>query len=130
MTAYREIQIGSREIIAAPAEPAPDLKWLPISDIVIDEAYQRPLLRSNWKAIEKIAREFKWSRFTPVLVAPVEGGKFALIDGQHRTHAAKLRGLPVVPAMIVPMSAEEQAMAFAHVNGNVIKITKIGRAHV
>ena len=103
--------------------PAPILQWIKIADLVVDDRYQRELKFGNWKAIRRIAGQFKWSRFSPVFVAPVEGGKFAIIDGQHRTHAAAICGFSEVPCQIVQMSIEEQAASFAAVNGLVTKVT-------
>lgn len=120
---YRSVDIGSLPKVAGDLVEAPEVRWVPISDIVIDDSYQRPLLKSNWTAITRIAKAFTWARFTPVLLAPVAGGRLALIDGQHRTHAALMRGYTSVPAMIVRMTHEEQAEAFAHVNNDTIKIT-------
>lgn len=105
------------------AGPAPMLQWLKINDLVVDDGYQRSLQRSNWKAIRRIAEQFKWSRFSPVFVAPIEGGRYAIIDGQHRTHAAALCGFDQVPCQVVQMSREEQAASFAAVNGLVTKVT-------
>lgn len=103
--------------------PAPMLQWLAIADLVVDDSYQRDLQRANWTAIRKIAAVFKWSRFSPVFVAPVEGGRYAIIDGQHRTHAAALCGFETVPCQIVQMTHAEQAASFAAVNGLVTKVT-------
>lgn len=105
------------------AGPAPILQWVKITELVVDDTYQRDLKFGNWKAIRRIAAEFKWSRFSPVFVAPVEGGKFAIIDGQHRTHTAAMVGMAEVPCQIVQMDLEEQAAAFAAVNGLVTKVT-------
>jgi hypothetical protein len=52
-----------------------------------------------------------------VVVSPVEGGKFAIIDGQHRTTAAALVGLETVPCQVVIAAAAEQAAAFKAING-------------
>lgn len=103
--------------------PAPILQWIAIVDLVVDDAYQRELKRENRAAIRRIAQRFRWSRFSPVFVAPVEGGKFAIIDGQHRTHAAVLAGHKVVPCQIVQMNPAEQAASFAAINGLVTKVT-------
>lgn len=103
--------------------PAPMLQWLKIADLVVDETYQRDLKPGNWTAIRRIADRFKWSRFSPVFVAPVEGGRYAIIDGQHRTHAAAICGFAEVPCQIVQMSQAEQAASFAAVNGLVTKVT-------
>lgn len=103
--------------------PAPMLQWIPIEQLVVDESYQRDLKRGNWEAIQRIAYNFRWSRFSPVFVAPIEGGRFAIIDGQHRTHAAAACGFEQVPCQVVQMSREEQAASFAAVNGLVTKVT-------
>lgn len=102
---------------------APMLQWLPISSLVVDDGYQRDLKAGNWKAIRRIAAAFSWSRFSPVFVAPVEGGLYAIIDGQHRTHAAALVGIDTVPCQIVQMDPREQAASFAAINGLVTKVT-------
>ena len=99
------------------------LQWIKIADLVIDDTYQRELKPGNWKAIRQIADSFSWSRFSPVFVAPVEGGKFAIIDGQHRTHGAALCGIDEVPCQVVQMDLSEQAASFAAVNGLVTKVT-------
>jgi hypothetical protein len=76
-------------------------------------------------AIRRIAKRFQWSMFSPVFVAPVEGGFYAIIDGQHRTHAAAICGFSQVPCQIVQMTTEQQAAAFAAVNGVVTKVTPV-----
>jgi hypothetical protein len=120
---HRPIDIGDRATLPANPGPAPMLQWLAVDRLVIDDAYQRPLLPGNWKAIEKIAANFQWSRFSPVLVAPVTGGLFAVIDGQHRVHAAAICGIPEVPAMVVQVGIEEQSRAFAWVNSQAIRVS-------
>lgn len=103
--------------------PAPMLHWIRIENLVIDDSYQRELKQGNWNAIRRIAKGFKWSLFSPLFVAPIEGGKFAIVDGQHRTHAAAICGFSEAPCQIVQMSREEQAAAFAVVNGEVTRVT-------
>lgn len=124
MTKWRSIETleGLAKGETSPG-PAPILQWIEIKDLVIDDSYQRPLERKNWSAIRKIAKDFSWSKFSPVFIAPVEGGKFAIIDGQHRTHAAAACGFEQVPCQIVQMTHAEQASAFAAVNGNVTQVT-------
>lgn len=119
----RVIDVAGREQVTAEPGPAPMLQWVKIADLVIDDRYQRPLNKSNWDAIKRIAQAFAWSKFSPVFCAPVEGGKLAIIDGQHRTHAAALCGFESVPAQIVQMTLPEQAGAFSAVNGATIKVT-------
>lgn len=113
----------SGKTVAAEPGPAPMLQWLEIGDLVVDDSYQRELKGENWTAIGRIAASFRWSRFSPVFVAPIEGGKFAIIDGQHRTHAALMCGFERVPCQIVQMDTVEQAASFAAVNGLVTKVS-------
>jgi hypothetical protein len=55
----------------------------------------------------------------------VEGGKFAIIDGQHRTTAAALVGLETVPCQIVVAGREAQAAAFKAINGITTPISRM-----
>lgn len=119
----RPIEILDEEIRAPEEQPAPILDWLPIERLRIDDTYQRALGRVNVQQIRKIAEHFRWSRFTPVLVSPIEGGLYAIIDGQHRTHAAALCGFSAVPAMAVHVPRSEQARAFQWVNQQSIRVT-------
>ena len=100
----------------------PQLIWVAVADLVIDDSYQRPLGRHNWTAIRGIAAAFDWARYTPVMVAPLAdevGGErpaFALIDGQHRAHAALMAGVTHVPALVIDIPVDQQAAAFAAIN--------------
>lgn len=53
--------------------PLPDLLWLPVADLRIDERYQRSVLRVGMNNIRHIAANFHWSKFTAVCVARWEG---------------------------------------------------------
>lgn len=103
--------------------PEPTQQWLPIDKLVIDPEYQRDLNREGRRAIEAIARKFEWTKFSAVVVAPVSLGRYAIIDGQHRTTAAALLGIAAVPCIIQPLDRAGQAAAFAAINGSVTKIT-------
>jgi len=120
---FRPIDITGQPALQPADQAAPMLDWIPIARLVVDDRYQRPITRSGWQTIRRIAEDFRWTRFSPVLVAPVHGGRFAIIDGQHRTHAAAICGMDSVPCMSVHMDTAEQAHAFAGVNGNVTRIT-------
>ncbi|MDH2381449.1 ParB/Srx family N-terminal domain-containing protein [Bradyrhizobium sp. CER78] len=103
--------------------PAPILNWVSIEKLVVDVTYQREIGRRGAANVTQIAENFDWSKFAPVIVAPVEGGFFAIVDGQHRTTAAMLRGQEQVPCQIVQADRAQQAAAYAAVNGNVTKTT-------
>jgi hypothetical protein len=122
MGQFRKVE-AKRQGPVFTAAMVPRLEMVPIGRLVIDDSYQRPMSARSHAAVARIARHFRWSRFSPLLVAPVQGGLFAIIDGQHRAHAAAARGIDAVPAMIVEMSAAEQADAFAAVNGERVSVT-------
>ncbi|MBB5770137.1 hypothetical protein HNP47_000106 [Brevundimonas vesicularis] len=131
MSDYRSI---STEGFSAPAETpscgaAPMLQWLKIDDLVVDDRYQRPIYGAGAKNVRAIASSFQWSKFAPLIVAPVAGGKFAVIDGQHRATAAALRGFDTVPAQVIIADALEQAAAFKAINGQVTRIHALAVQH-
>jgi hypothetical protein len=103
--------------------PAPMLTWIDTDKLVVDDGYQRDIGRRGAINIGLIAQHFDWSKFAPVIVAPVEGGQYAIVDGQHRTTAAMMRGQTSVPCQVVQADRAKQAAAYAAVNGNVTKTT-------
>src|SRR5271155_1962147 len=107
------------------AGAAPMLQWLKIVDLVVDPAYQRPILGKGCQNVDRIARNFCWSCFAPVVVSPVEGGKFAIIDGQHRTTSAAILGFESVPCQIAIAAQEQQAAAFKAINGTTTPISQM-----
>jgi hypothetical protein len=107
------------------AGAAPMLQWLKIADLVVDPAYQRPIVGNGRRNVDRIARAFSWSCFAPVVVSPVEGGKYAIIDGQHRTTSAAIVGFDSVPCQIVIAAREDQAAAFKAINGTTTPISQM-----
>lgn len=119
----RRVQVSDQGRYKSARGARPVLDWLAIDQLVIDGAYQRDLKPGNWKSIRAIAERFSWQMFSPVFVSPIGDARFAIIDGQHRVHAAALCGEPEVPCQIVTMTRSEQAAAFAAVNGQVTAVT-------
>ena len=116
MNEFAEIDITGMKPQELKDQPAPQLVWAPIEDLVIDRTYQRDISGAGRRLISEIAAAFDWARCAPILLAALPGGKFAIVDGQHRAHAARLCGIEALPAMVVPMSVRQQAAAFAAVN--------------
>lgn len=86
-------------------------KKMPVADLVIDEAYQRPLDEARVKRMAK--------NFRPAMVGTLEvsrhNGKCAVFDGQHRLAAARLAGLDALPCMVHEnLSQGEEAELFWH----------------
>lgn len=122
--AFRSVEIGDIPV-AAPSDPGspPMLQWLKLSDLSVDEAYQREIGERGWRSIKSIASKFQWSKFGTILVAPVAGGIYAIVDGQHRAHAAAICGFEAVPCQVVQINRGEQASAFAAVNSDRVQVT-------
>jgi hypothetical protein len=120
----RPIDIQSYAAITQPASlgPAPQLQWLPIDQLVIDESYQRDITAQGRKNVRAIAENFSWTFFAPVIVSPIEDGRYAVIDGQHRTTAAMLVGVKEVPCALVIADKITQAKAFRAINAQVTKM--------
>jgi hypothetical protein len=120
MTAQlRRVDVSHMTPAQPPEQTPPIFGWVPIDQLRIDDRYQRPLDKRSWTAITRMAAQFNWDAFAAITVAPLEGDLFAIIDGQHRAHAALLAGKHTVPCMITRISAAEQARAFAQVNSAI-----------
>lgn len=107
----------------------PKLEWLSISSLVIDPEYQREITPRGRANVRRIAIAFDWAMFSPVIVAPVGSGQFAIVDGQHRTTAAKLCGIDRVPCVVIDVGKAIQAQAFKAINGNVTRMHTVHLHH-
>ncbi len=103
----------------------PALQWIKIDDLVIDQEYQRDLLNKGKRNIITIAQSFDWSKFSTVIVAAVGGGRFAIVDGQHRCTAARMCGIEKVPCQIITANRSEQAAAYAAINAVVTQTSSL-----
>lgn len=105
----------------APHAPGtlPSLDWLPINALIVDQRYQRDAKRKvSLDHVIKIAEAFSWRYFQPPTVAPIGGGQYAILDGQHRFDACRLvDGIDKVPCYIVEApEIRDQAKTFVAVN--------------
>lgn len=101
----------------------PKLQWIRIDALVVDPEYQRELGATGRKNIVRIAQQFEWAKFAPVVVAPIKGDRFAIVDGQHRTTAAAMRGIAKVPCQVIEADRRTQAAAFAAINANITEMS-------
>lgn len=105
-------------------QPAPTMIWVPLAELVIDERYQRALTLPGRRLIQRIADGWDWTKYQPILIAATPDGRYAVVDGQHRAHAAAVVGLTALPAMVVPMTPAQQAAAFTAVNTDRVKLAR------
>lgn len=95
----------------------PELGWLPVALLSVDETYQRKIdSRRSQAAIENIVQSFKWSCFGTALVTQKDEG-WLIIDGQHRVEAARRLDIKTVPCIVVHQATvAEQAAIFVSTN--------------
>lgn len=125
----KPVILAGLEAVQPPSNfgPAPDLRWIAIERLVVDPAYQRDLNRQSARHIRQIVERFDWRLFSAVIVSPIPGGQFAVVDGQHRTTAAALCGIDHVPCQVIQADPGMQARAFEAINGKVIQVTKLAQ---
>lgn len=128
MTEFRKLaDFGPETCTPAPEIGTPaQLCLLPLSALVVDDRYQRPISGGRGRThVKRIVETFDWRKFTPVIVTAVGGGLYAIIDGQHRATAAMLHpDIDLVPCMVVEVTPAEAAQCFAAINGNVTRLSK------
>lgn len=124
----RRIDISALKSVTPECAPGdkPTMEWISIAKLYVDDRYQRNVLEKGLTNVYAIARQFDWRKFTPVIVAR-NGGRFAIVDGQHRSYGAALRGIDAVPCLVIDATFEEQAAAFAAIN---TRVTRISELHV
>ena len=113
----------------------PVVLWVPIKNLRINDAYQREVRESGRSNVIQIAKNFNWSKF--VLVAGSSKGQkegeepiFSIIDGQHRTIGAAVRGIDAVPCLALwDLTVEQQADIFAAINGKVTGFSPLAIFH-
>ena len=129
--AYRHIETESYAKVGVPQSfgRPPRLEWISIRDLVVDPDYQREITLVGRANVRRIATEFNWSMFTPVIVAAVGSNKFAIVDGQHRVTAAVICGIEKVPCALIECMRGEQAAAFKAINANVTRLSSIQVYH-
>ena len=103
----------------------PEMAWLPLHDLVVDDRYQREISSKRGRTIiARMVNRFAWRRFQPVVVALREDGKYAVLDGQHRAEAARqVEGVDEVPCYIVDAAdLARQADSFASINRDRVSV--------
>lgn len=111
--------------------PKPRLGWLKLADLRVDSRYQRNVKKEGRAGVNRMAKDFSWRRFTPLVVAPIDGSSFAVVDGQHRLLAARKRGdIPELPCYIIDAAdVADQAGSFVSINRDRIQVGRLDQFH-
>lgn len=103
------------------SKDSPDLKWLNVSCLEVDHRYQRQTVSEL--IVLRIAHSFDWAKFGTLSVVK-RGGKYFVIDGQHRLLACLRRGIIRVPCIVTESAGvEHEAENFIGINTNTAKVT-------
>lgn len=125
-TKLRKIEPLKAPDIARP-DPGdkPELVWLPLSALVVNDSYQRSLSDKSIRVIRKIVASFNWARIKALSVTDIGGGRYEVIDGQHTAIAAATHGeileLPCV--VTAERSVQERAADFVGLNRDRLTMT-------
>lgn len=114
-----------------PVGEPPAVQFIAVDRLQVDPSYQRTIEDGpSQRLIKRIAEQWDWRLCMPLLVAQRAEGLF-VIDGQHRTEAARLRGdIPHLPCAVVAFGAvSEEAKIFARANDGRKPMTKLDIYH-
>jgi hypothetical protein len=104
----------------------PSYEWVELDRIKVDMSYQRKL---NDLKVKKIINNFDMNAFGALLINKRDDDDdFYLIDGQHRSSAAKQKCLGIVPTIkLYGLTQQEEADLFVELNSNRYQIKSIDK---
>lgn len=113
------------DVTPAVVPETPQLKWLPMSALRINRAYQRSLSRASVRLIRKMVANFDWARLKALSVIDMGGGLYEVLDGQHTAIAAASHGgIEKLPCLVVASrDTEAAAAAFVDLNTQRVQLT-------
>lgn len=108
-----------RAVYPEPLGSLPTIEWIHVGRLSIDAGYQRSIdNEASRRLIASIAANFDWRLCAPLVVSRRSNGDLIVIDGQHRTMAARLRrDIPQLPCCVFSYAGpEEEARMFIAAN--------------
>ncbi len=105
--------------------PAPELVWLALDRLVINDAYQRHISEKSVTLIRRMVERFDWGRVKALSVARLEDGRYEVIDGQHTAIAAATHGqIDALPCLVTSgKSLEARSADFVSLNRDRLSMT-------
>lgn len=113
--------------------PRPELRWVKLTELYIDPAYQRSAKsEASLKNLRYVQEHFSWAHCGALIVCHVpDKRQYAVVDGQHRLIAAQARGdideLPCV--MVGGEDFVSQAKSFVVVNTERVVLNSLAKFH-
>ena len=103
--------LSSVNAVAAPLNPAEELRQLPLDDL--QPGKHQPRRAFDPEALEELANSIAAQGVVqPIVVRPAENGRYEIVAGERRWRAARIAGLTTVPAVVRNLD-ERGAMAVA-----------------
>lgn len=109
-----------------PARNSIEITFVPVDKLDADRRYQRQISQSSLSRIRKIIANFSWSRFGALIIAR-QGERFVVIDGQHRSVAARALDIIEAPAIVVNGDLIQQAGDFVGINTTRTSVATIDK---
>jgi len=103
----------------------PELCWVAVDRLVVNERYQREISERSVTLIRRIVQNWSWDRVRPAVVVRLPDATFEVLDGQHlATAAATHGGVTEIPCLVLPpVSIEGMAAAFVGLNRDRVGMT-------
>ncbi len=120
------VEAKGKPLKRALVAPPPKIAWLPLSQLVIDEGYQRGLSNKSLMLIRRLVASWDWNCFKPLSVAPCDaGGHYEIVDGQHVAIAAATHGsIELLPCLVLDAETRaKRSAAFVGINADRIPLT-------
>lgn len=76
-----------------------------VGNLFTDRRYQRGLVKNQ---VRKLVEKWNWDKYHPIIISHRADGRYAVISGQQRTHAAIELGIPVLPALLITKTSIQQ----------------------
>lgn len=129
MTNYRPVPEITFKVRPKPAGEVGRFITAPIAGLVVDGRYQRVFQPKNESRVRDLATHWNWGLYTPIILADLGSGKYAIIDGQHRAAAALSIGINELPAWVTRADEVEQAKAFLAINASPTRVDSLQLWH-
>lgn len=125
LRAVAPLEEGPKKLQRSPIPPPPKISWLPLSQLVVDETYQRDLSKASLRLIRRLVERWDWNMYKPLSVAASAEGLYEVIDGQHTAIAAATHGaIELLPCLVLDAATvAERSAAFVGINRDRIGLT-------
>lgn len=111
----------------------PELKWIRLTELYIDQAYQRNAKSDrSRKNLAYIQEQFSWAHCGALIVSYIpEKKQYAVVDGQHRYLAARARSdIAELPCVVITgQDFQKQAKSFVAINTKRVAIHSLSKFH-